>query len=136
MEANNLPARALYDAIGLKRELYRYHYRRESRRSRGEVHYSAVSSTSSKTLVSSRRRPGWGVIPARNTRLVDEIKAELAEAAEHSQQTGESARRPPSLARVLDAIPCAPRLRGQERDARRIQVGEELLLLRASAREG
>jgi N-acetylglutamate synthase len=105
VEANNLPARALYDAIGLKRELYRYHYRRESRRSRGEVHYSAVSSTSSKTLVSSRRRPGWGVIPARNTRLVDEIKAELAEAAEHSQQTGESARRPPSLARVLDAIP-------------------------------
>jgi hypothetical protein len=30
---------------------------------------------------------------ARNTRLVDEIKAELAEAAEHSQQTGKSARR-------------------------------------------
>jgi GNAT superfamily N-acetyltransferase len=32
VEANNLPARALYDAIGLKRELYRYHYRRQSRR--------------------------------------------------------------------------------------------------------
>jgi len=30
---------------------------------------------------------------ARNTRLVDQIKAELAEAAEHSQQTGKSARR-------------------------------------------
>jgi ribosomal protein S18 acetylase RimI-like enzyme len=35
VEANNLPARALYDAIGLKRELYRYHYRRESRREPG-----------------------------------------------------------------------------------------------------
>src|SRR5260370_28828355 len=30
---------------------------------------------------------------ARNSRLVDAIKAELAEAAEHSQQTGKSARR-------------------------------------------
>ena len=30
----------------------------------------------------------------------------------------------------------AGKLIGQERDARRIQVGEELLLLRASAREG
>jgi len=30
---------------------------------------------------------------ARNSRLVDQIKAELAEAAEHSQQTGKSARR-------------------------------------------
>jgi N-acetylglutamate synthase len=29
VEAGNLLARALYDAIGLKRELYRYHYRRE-----------------------------------------------------------------------------------------------------------
>jgi N-acetylglutamate synthase len=29
VEAGNLPARALYDAFGLKRELYRYHYRRE-----------------------------------------------------------------------------------------------------------
>jgi GNAT superfamily N-acetyltransferase len=29
VEARNAPARALYDAIGLKRELYRYHYRRE-----------------------------------------------------------------------------------------------------------
>jgi len=29
VEAHNAPARALYDAIGLKRELYRYHYRRE-----------------------------------------------------------------------------------------------------------
>ena len=29
VEAGNLPARGLYDAIGLKRELYRYHYRRE-----------------------------------------------------------------------------------------------------------
>jgi GNAT superfamily N-acetyltransferase len=29
VEAHNVPARALYDAIGLKRELYRYHYRRE-----------------------------------------------------------------------------------------------------------
>jgi GNAT superfamily N-acetyltransferase len=28
VEAHNAPARALYDAIGLKRELYRYHYRR------------------------------------------------------------------------------------------------------------
>jgi GNAT superfamily N-acetyltransferase len=33
VEAGNLPARALYDAIGLKRELYRYHYRREPHRS-------------------------------------------------------------------------------------------------------
>ena len=33
VEAGNLPARRLYDAIGLKRELYRYHYRREPRRS-------------------------------------------------------------------------------------------------------
>jgi N-acetylglutamate synthase len=32
VEAGNLPARRLYDAIGLKRELYRYHYRREPRR--------------------------------------------------------------------------------------------------------
>jgi len=31
VEAGNLPARALYDAMGLKRELYRYHYRREPR---------------------------------------------------------------------------------------------------------
>jgi ribosomal protein S18 acetylase RimI-like enzyme len=29
VEAHNAPARALYDAIGLTRELYRYHYRRE-----------------------------------------------------------------------------------------------------------
>jgi len=29
VEAHNAPARALYDAIGLKKELYRYHYRRE-----------------------------------------------------------------------------------------------------------
>jgi GNAT superfamily N-acetyltransferase len=29
VEAHNAPARALYDAIGLKRELYRYHYRRQ-----------------------------------------------------------------------------------------------------------
>ena len=29
VEAGNAPARALYDAIGLKTELYRYHYRRE-----------------------------------------------------------------------------------------------------------
>ncbi len=29
VEARNAPARALYDAVGLKRELYRYHYRRE-----------------------------------------------------------------------------------------------------------
>ncbi len=28
VEAHNAPARALYDAVGLKRELYRYHYRR------------------------------------------------------------------------------------------------------------
>jgi GNAT superfamily N-acetyltransferase len=32
VEAGNLPARALYDAIGLKREIYRYHYRREPHR--------------------------------------------------------------------------------------------------------
>lgn len=32
VEAGNLAARALYDAIGLKQELYRYHYRREPRR--------------------------------------------------------------------------------------------------------
>ncbi len=31
VEAGNQPARALYDAIGLKTELYRYHYRREPR---------------------------------------------------------------------------------------------------------
>ena len=31
VEARNIPARALYDAMGLKRELYRYHYRREPR---------------------------------------------------------------------------------------------------------
>jgi N-acetylglutamate synthase len=31
VEASNLPGRALYDAIGLKREVYRYHYRREPR---------------------------------------------------------------------------------------------------------
>jgi GNAT superfamily N-acetyltransferase len=31
VEAGNLPARALYDAIGLQRELYRYHYRCEPR---------------------------------------------------------------------------------------------------------
>jgi ribosomal protein S18 acetylase RimI-like enzyme len=29
VEAGNASARALYDAIGLKKELYRYHYRRE-----------------------------------------------------------------------------------------------------------
>jgi GNAT superfamily N-acetyltransferase len=29
VEAGNIPARTLYDAIGLKTELYRYHYRRE-----------------------------------------------------------------------------------------------------------
>jgi GNAT superfamily N-acetyltransferase len=29
VEAHNAPARALYEAIGLKTELYRYHYRRE-----------------------------------------------------------------------------------------------------------
>jgi GNAT superfamily N-acetyltransferase len=29
VEARNAPARALYDAIGLKREVYTYHYRRE-----------------------------------------------------------------------------------------------------------
>jgi GNAT superfamily N-acetyltransferase len=29
VEAHNAPARALYAAIGLKRQLYRYHYRRE-----------------------------------------------------------------------------------------------------------
>jgi GNAT superfamily N-acetyltransferase len=29
VEAHNAPARALYNAIGLNRELYRYHYRRE-----------------------------------------------------------------------------------------------------------
>jgi GNAT superfamily N-acetyltransferase len=32
VEAGNIPARALYDTIGLKTELYRYHYRREPRR--------------------------------------------------------------------------------------------------------
>lgn len=31
VEADNFPARRLYDAIGLKQELYRYHYRREPR---------------------------------------------------------------------------------------------------------
>ena len=31
VEARNAPALALYDAIGLKRELYRYHYRRAPR---------------------------------------------------------------------------------------------------------
>jgi N-acetylglutamate synthase len=31
VEAGNTAARALYDAIGLKEELYRYHYRREPR---------------------------------------------------------------------------------------------------------
>ena len=31
VEDGNRPARALYDAIGLKTELYRYHYRREPR---------------------------------------------------------------------------------------------------------
>jgi N-acetylglutamate synthase len=31
VEAGNLPGRALYDAIGLKQELYHYHYRREPR---------------------------------------------------------------------------------------------------------
>jgi GNAT superfamily N-acetyltransferase len=30
VEAHNAAARALYDAVGLKTELYRYHYRRES----------------------------------------------------------------------------------------------------------
>jgi ribosomal protein S18 acetylase RimI-like enzyme len=29
VEAHNAPALALYDAVGLKRQLYRYHYRRE-----------------------------------------------------------------------------------------------------------
>ena len=29
VEAGNVPARALYDAVGLRQELYRYHYRRE-----------------------------------------------------------------------------------------------------------
>jgi GNAT superfamily N-acetyltransferase len=29
VEAHNVPARALYNAVGVKRELYRYHYRRE-----------------------------------------------------------------------------------------------------------
>ena len=33
VEAGNLPARTLYDAVGLNRELYRYHYRREPRAS-------------------------------------------------------------------------------------------------------
>ena len=33
VEAANLPARTLYDAVGLSRELYRYHYRREPRAS-------------------------------------------------------------------------------------------------------
>jgi N-acetylglutamate synthase len=33
VEAGNIPARTLYEAIGLKQELYRYHYRREPRRS-------------------------------------------------------------------------------------------------------
>jgi len=33
VEAGNLPARRLYDEIGLKRELYRYHYRRAPRQS-------------------------------------------------------------------------------------------------------
>jgi ribosomal protein S18 acetylase RimI-like enzyme len=33
IEAGNLPAIALYRAIGLKRELYRYHYRRQPRAS-------------------------------------------------------------------------------------------------------
>ena len=31
VEVGNLPGRALYDAIGLKQEVYRYHYRREPR---------------------------------------------------------------------------------------------------------
>lgn len=34
VEAGNAPARALYDAFGLKTELYRYHYRREPVRGR------------------------------------------------------------------------------------------------------
>jgi ribosomal protein S18 acetylase RimI-like enzyme len=29
VEAHNAPARALYDAVGLNKELYRYHYRRQ-----------------------------------------------------------------------------------------------------------
>ena len=29
VEAHNAPARTLYDSVGLKREVYRYHYRRE-----------------------------------------------------------------------------------------------------------
>src|SRR5438046_1109763 len=29
VEASNAPARALYDRLGLKTELYRYHYRRQ-----------------------------------------------------------------------------------------------------------
>jgi ribosomal protein S18 acetylase RimI-like enzyme len=33
VEAGNIPARSLYEAIGLKSELYRYHYWREPRRS-------------------------------------------------------------------------------------------------------
>jgi N-acetylglutamate synthase len=32
VEAGNIPARALYNSIGLKKELYRYHYRREPQR--------------------------------------------------------------------------------------------------------
>ncbi|MBV9687271.1 MAG: GNAT family N-acetyltransferase, partial [Alphaproteobacteria bacterium] len=32
VEAHNLPARALYDAVGLKRQLYGYHYRRQPAR--------------------------------------------------------------------------------------------------------
>ena len=36
VESGNVPARALYDAAGLKRELYRYHYRREPRLQDGQ----------------------------------------------------------------------------------------------------
>jgi GNAT superfamily N-acetyltransferase len=32
VESGNIPARALYDEVGLRRELYRYHYRRGQKR--------------------------------------------------------------------------------------------------------
>jgi ribosomal protein S18 acetylase RimI-like enzyme len=35
VESSNIPACALYDGMGLKRELYRYHYRREPRPQNG-----------------------------------------------------------------------------------------------------
>ena len=37
VEVGNLPARRLYDEIGLKQELYRYHYRRAPRRAEEEA---------------------------------------------------------------------------------------------------